>query len=265
MSCSGAVLDASGAPIDQGRKQGRALRSEIESVVRQVRVRYGWLDWYGVRRRARLGPGCELARYLPQQHERLQGIARAARVPLDALVLCEALHRVTGVGGSKGGQLEGSLDVHPELAPFLMLRHSVPDAGGVPSVELSAAPWVGCLAGVNAEGIALVCLEDHGLHELPLRVLAQDLLFRARALEPGVEHLRRRAAYVRGSGLLLLVDATGASLRAELSSGVLRLEQAPTRGAIALEPTVRIDAVARTLVWRDAGGQEQAARLSIGS
>ncbi len=259
------MLDASGAPVDQGRSQGRALQAEIESAIHGLRVCYGWLDWYAVRRRSRRGPGLALARYLPQQHERLQGIARAARVSLEALVLCETLHRVTGVGGSKGGRLEGSFDIHPELAPFLMLRQSSPDAGGVPSVELSAAPWVGCLAGVNAEGVALVCLEDRGPYELSLRVLAQDLLFRARALESGVEHLRRRAAYAGGSGILLLADATGVSLRAELSSGVLRLEDAPAQAAMALEPTVRIDAGARRLVWRDAVGHEHEARLALGS
>ncbi len=259
------MLEASGAPVDQGRGQGRAFRGEIEAVVRGLRGRYGWLEWYALRRRCRLGPGRALARYLPQQHERLQGIARAARVSLDALLLCETLQRVTGVGGSKGDQLEASLDLHPELAPFLILRQSSPDAGGLASVELSAAPWAGCLAGVNAEGVALVCLEDRSLHEPSLRVLAQDLLFRAHALEPGVEHLRRRAAYAGGSGVLLLVDAAGTSLRAELSSGVLRLEETPASGALALEPTVRIDAGARRLVWRDPEGHEREAWISRGS
>lgn len=256
------MLEASGAPVDQGRIQGGAFQGEIEAAIHRLRVRYGRLDWHALRRRCRLGPGRALARYLPQQHERLQGIARAARVSLDALLLCETLTRVAGVGGSKGGQLQASLDLHPELAPMLMLRQSSPDAGGVVSVELTAAPWVGCLAGVNAEGVALACLEDRAPHEPSLRVLAQDLLFRARALEPGVEHLRRRAAYAGGTGVLLLADASGASLRAELCSGVLRLEDAPTRGAIALEPTVSIDAAARRLVWRDALGHEREAVIS---
>ncbi len=65
--------------------------------------------------------------------------------------------------------------------------------------------------------------------------------------------------------MLLLEDASGESLRAELCSGVLRLEDAPTRGAIALEPTVSIDAAARRLVWRDALGHEREAVISPGS
>ncbi len=245
--------------------QGGALQGEIEGAIHRLRVRYGRLDWHLLRRRCRLGSGRALARYLPQQHERLQGIARAARVSLDALLLCETLTRVAGVGASKGGQLQASLDLHPELAPMLMLRQSSPDAGGVVSVELTAAPWVGCLAGVNAAGVALVCLEDRAPHEPSLRLLAQDLLFRARALDPGLEHLRRRAAYAGGTGVLLLADASGASVRAEICSGVLRLEDAPTPGATALEPTVFIDAAARRLVWRDVLGNEREAVISPGS
>jgi hypothetical protein len=107
--------------------------------------------------------------------------------------------------------------------------------------------------------------KDPSSREPPLRVLAQDLLFRARALDPGVDHLRRRAAYAGGSGVLLLVDATGAALRAELSSGQLRVREASSRGALALEPTIRIDAAARTLVWRDAPGTEPRGRVSIES
>jgi hypothetical protein len=259
------VIEAGGAPFDQGRKQGAALRAQIESVLRNVRVRYGWLEWYGALRRAHTGPGRAQACFLPQQHERLQGIARAAGVSLASLELCAALQRVAGVGSCKGARLEGSFEVPPVLEPVMTLRRSIPDAGGVPSVELTAAPWAGCLAGVNAEGIALVCLEDHGRREPPLRVLAQDLLFRARALDPVVDHLRRRAAYAGGSGVLLLVDATGAALRAELSSGQLRVREASSRGALALEPTVRIDAAARTLVWRGAPGTEPRGRVSLES
>jgi len=258
------VLEAAGAPIDQGRRQGVALRSEIESALHGVRARYGWLDWLGARRRAQRGPGRTLARYLPQQHERLQGIADAAHVPLAALELLETVQRVAGVGSAKAGQLEVSFDLHPDVMPFLLIRRSAPDAGGVPSLELTAAPWAGCLAGVNAEGIALACLEDRGLREPTLRLLAQDLLFRACALEPALDHLRRRAAYVGGAGLLLLVDAKGGALHAQLGAGGLRLEEAAAPGAMAAEPTLRIDAAQRTLLWRDAAGRAHEGQLTHG-
>jgi hypothetical protein len=127
-------------------------------------------------------------------------------------------------------------------------------------VEVIAAPWASCLAGVNAEGIAMICLEDRGRREPPLRLLGQDLLFRARALGPGVDHLRRRAAYLGGSGVLLLVNAAGDALRVELRSGQLAIQPEPPRSTLGLEPTVRIDAAARTLSWRDPSGTEHEAQ-----
>lgn len=255
------MIKCDGAPFDQGRKQGTALRFEVERTLRCVRARYGWLEGILALRRARRGPGLALARHLPQQHERLQGIARGAHVSLASLELFQAAQRVSGVGACKGAELEATLDIPAELHAALTLRHSVPDAGGVASIELTAAPWAGCLAGVNAAGLALVCLEDRGRREPPLRALAQDLLFRAHALRPGIEHLRRRAAYSGGSGVLLLIDAQGDGFRAELRSGQLSLDEGPSPGALALEPTLRIDAVARTLIWRDPAGREHQARI----
>jgi hypothetical protein len=124
------MIATSGAPFDQGRRQGGALRIEIETAVRQLRADYGWWRWYGALRRARSGPGRMVASFLPQQHERLQGIAHASGLSLSSLELLEALQRVDGVAAAKDAQLHGSFEIPPELEAWVTLRCSEPDAGG---------------------------------------------------------------------------------------------------------------------------------------
>ncbi len=92
------MIQADGAPIDQGRAQGRSMRGEIASGVRRLRARYGMLGWRGVRSRAMRTSGLALARQLPQQRERMEGIAAAAGVSVAALTAAEGFHRVQGAG-----------------------------------------------------------------------------------------------------------------------------------------------------------------------
>ena len=255
------MIQADGAPIDQGRAQGRSMRGEIASGVRRLRARYGMLGWRGVRSRAMRTSGLALARQLPQQRERMEGIAAAAGVSVAALTAAEGLHRVQGAGFQRGSFLEASFEVPSELEPELALRASRPDAGGFPSVELTCASFAGCLAGVNSEGIAVICLADRSLSEVSLRFLAQELIFRARNLEAAVEHLRRRAAYLGGAGLLLVGDAAGAARWLDVADGVVSVRQASSRG-LAREPAVRLDTSERTLVWAHSSGEREACALA---
>ena len=253
------IVLAHGAPFDQGRRQGVALRSEVVTAVHAVRSRCDSWGWYGARLRKRRGAARALAGFLPQVHERLRGIARGAKVSLRALEILETLPCPAGMVDVKDGEVAASFELAPEVERVLCLRQSVPDAGGLSSVELTAAPWVGCLAGVNAAGVGLVCLEDRAECEPSLRLLAQDVLLRARALDSGIEHLQRRASYLGGSGVLLLVDAGGRAVRAVLRAGQMDIQPLQTRGTQGPEASVRVNALGRTLVWRDAAGAEHRA------
>ncbi len=251
------MIQAEGAPVDQGRAQGRSMRGEIASSVRRLRSRYGVFGWRGARARAMRTSGRALARQLPQLRERMEGIAAAAGVSVAALTVAEELQRVQGAGFQRGSLLQASFELPSELEAELALRASRPDAGGFPSVELTCASFAGCLAGVNSEGIAAICLADRRQSEVSLRFLAQELIFRSRNLEAAVEHLRRRAAYLGGTGLLLVGDAAGAACWLDVTAGVVRVKLAPA-AALAREPTVRLDASARTLVWAHPSGEREA-------
>lgn len=255
------VLRAEGSPVDQGRAQGRALRDSIEYSLRDQRSHHGLISRRRAQRRVARTSTRALETQLPQQSERLAGIALGAGVRRSELELLEASLRIAGAGFSEGGRVAASLELPAALEPLLVLRESRPDAGGFPSVELTYAPLAGCLAGVNAAGMAVICLEDGARGEPSVRFLAAELVFRASQLDAGIDHLRRRARYLGGSGLLLIGDARGEVRWLRLRRGEVMLERRPERELAAAEPCVRIDPAARSLVLWDAGGREREARV----
>lgn len=254
------MITTAGAPVHQGRQQGEARRLLVQAAVGRVRERYSRLGWLLTLQGVRWDAGRKLACFLPQQHERLQGIARGARVSQAALELIETLYRVTGRGVCKAATLDACFEIPDELEPLLTLRHSLPGSGGFASVELACAPWASCLAGVNNEGIGVLCLEDKGLDQPSLRLLAQDVLVRARAFSPAIDHLRRRAKYAGGTGTLLVADAAGNSARLTLLAGGVDVDESVGTGALVKEPTVRIDCAERTLSWQQPDGSERVAK-----
>jgi hypothetical protein len=242
------LIEAVGAPHGQGLDQGRALAAEVREAVARERAGRGWLAWQREQRRAHRSAGRALQRFVPQLHERLQGIADAARVPLAALELAEARERGRALVCSKEGRLEGRLELREGLEP--RVRRSAPDAGGFPSVELTLAPLASAFAGVNAEGIAVACLEDGPAGGPSLRSLVQDVLFRTRTLESAVEHVRRRGRYLRPSGRLLVAHAARAAVSLEITAGEVRVSEPPEPAGVAGPPDLCIDARAGELVWR---------------
>lgn len=240
------MIETSGAPRGQGLAQGRALEPEIRAAVAGLRAGQGWLAWRRALGAVHRTSGRELARFVPQLHERLQGMAAAAQVPLAALELAEAARRARVVAEVAGSTIEGTVAAPRDLA--LRLRRSEPDAGGFASVELVGAPLASALAGVNAEGIAVACLGDGPPGRASVRLLAQDVLYRTRTFASAVDHVRRRAPYLRAWGELLLVCASGESGRLELADGELRVAPAPSREAARAE--LRLDAVNAKLDWR---------------
>jgi hypothetical protein len=231
------VIVAAGAPVVQGRVQGEALRGAIHAALARLRLSDTALSWLGARGRARRGPGLRLARHLPQQAERLEGVAAGAAVGRGALLLAETRWRVGAVAAARPGGIAAWIDAAPSLAPLLLLRHSAPDAGGFASVELTAAPWAGALAGVNARGVAALCLSDQARSEPSLRFWVQELLYRGADGASALEHLRRRARYAGGSGRLLLAAADTGVLCLGLRAGALEVTgvgELPPRAADAV-------------------------------
>jgi hypothetical protein len=255
-------LEAAGAPVEQGRAQGESAARAIRGAAARLRAELPWLARRALLRRVRATSGRALETQLPWQRERIEGIAHASRTPEWLLLLGEALTRVQGaVYLRASGPLQASFDLPRQLESLVVLRHSVPDAGGFASAELVLAPLAGCLCGVNAEGLAAVCTRDRSRDELSLRFLAQELFFRARDLDAGIDHLRRRAAYAGGTGEIVAADSAGRVCRLELRGGRLEVHPAPAALAGARCPQLELDPRAGRLTWLGADGKAPPLRL----
>ena len=240
-----ASFEANGAPVEQGRAQGESQRAEIRAELARLRGSLSWLARSALVRRVHATSARALATQLPWQRERIEGIAHAARVDESLLLVGEALTRVEAAAFAAGPLLQAVFEP-PGLAARLAVRRSAPDAGGFPSVEVVLAPLAGCLAGVNAEGIAVVCVRDRARDELSLRFLAQELLFRVRDLSAGIDHLRRRAHYAGGTGALVVADANGAARLLRFERGALAIADGALPGT-ARAPHVELDPLERRL------------------
>jgi hypothetical protein len=258
------VIETPGAPYDQGWKQGAVLAEDVRTEVASLRAAAGCISWRSRLHAAHRGPARRVRRFLPQHHERLCGLAEAARVPLAALELLVASRRVAVSGGMRAGRLEARID-SDDIRDRLLLRRTVPDAGGFASVELTAAPWAGCLAGVNAEGLAVLCERDEAGEAPTCRLLAQELLLRARGLDAARDHARRRGRYLGGVWSLLVLDAAGQALRVSCDDGGIRSSELAA-GEPSLEGVVlTLEPSARRLVmtgFGDSGEGERVVELS---
>ncbi len=256
------VLDSVGAPFDQGATQGRAFAAELRAHAAALAARAG--RWLGLELQsaARSGPALSMLHHTLQQHERMQGIAAASGVSISQLALVGVLARVRGTASLSGALLEARLDVPAELAPLLLLRRSLPDSVSLRSVELSAAPFPGCLAGLNERGIGVVVIDDRDVRQIPLRALAQDLLMRATELDGARALLVRRARYAGGSGALRIADASGRGFHVEIRAGALRSQPLAPRTHAVAESTLQLDLRALSLVYRALDGSEIRAELA---
>ncbi|MEE8558297.1 MAG: hypothetical protein V3T14_10470 [Myxococcota bacterium] len=252
------MIDARGAPYEQGWEQGRAFEPEICAAVREMRAELGPPRWRRELKRTRRGLGLAAARFLPQHHERCSGIAAAAGVPVEAIDLLASRRRFGCAARIGGGLLQ--VDVPSPEAERLRLRRSVPDAGGFSSVELTDAPWAGSVAGLNGEGIAIACERDEPGDAPSVRLLVQELLLRVRDLPSAVEHARRRGSYLGGRWGLILLDAYGGAARVVSDGTGIRGEYAPIlssgrSGQLQLEPAKG------EIVWRPDSGPRESTRV----
>ena len=215
-----------GAPRAQGLDQGRACASAIRD----------WLHSRGLRTRPRMVPtlrrlaggptlgagvGREVIRHYPHMGERMSGIAREARVPLESLMedVVASAYGVAGHPLSAPAPVLGIADADgavlgrafaPET-PWIV-RRSRPEVG-FPSIEITL-PWLaGAVAGINDSGVSVVIGSpvaapiERGLAAAPAWMLAQDCLQRFVALDASLEWCLRRPS--GGDFTLLLGDASG--------------------------------------------------------
>ena len=252
------VIECAGHPRDMGLAQGAAARAAI-------RARCEAAGWPTRRRRwpslAPLnvgpvrghGPGREFFRHFAHQAERLEGVARAAGVPIDSVL---AMHlRGTG-GGTPGGwlarravlrahdvevdsgekrlMLERTLAVDGEGNTPWCLRESRP-AVGFRSVEV-ALPWmVPAVAGVNEAGLAVLSSpvllggedgRDGGAPRAalpPSQLLAQECLQRFEDIGGALDWCEKRP--VEGDQSFVLTDASGALATVIVSGHERRIQR----------------------------------------
>ena len=222
-------IECDGAPRDLGQDQGRALAGEIRRALgatssgRLARLRDGWRSTRGAPR--------DLERFFPHLAERAAGLAAGAGVERAALLARTAAPAsgtasITLPSVGLGIQAETG-EPGPCLAARLalsadggaILRRSRPQ-GGLASLEIGLAWWVGALAGVNAAGLAALALAGEPGASAPSReavgpppcrapaaLLVTQCLERFERVEAAIEWCLRRPA--RGPAGLLFADAQG--------------------------------------------------------
>jgi hypothetical protein len=240
-------IECAGHPRDMGLAQGGAFADSIRaacgaaglSVRRSRAVSLAPLASGPVRG---AGAGREFHRHFAHQAERLEGLARAAKVPADSVL---ELHLRIREGGAVGGLLSRraclrahtSGDSDPEKRIILertlpiaapdesgwMLRESRP-AVGFRSVEVGL-PWlVPGVAGVNEAGLSVmggpILWGTPGRGGFPSSVLlVQECLQRFEDLEGALDWCRKRP--VEGEQSVVLADASG-SVATVISTGRTR-------------------------------------------
>jgi hypothetical protein len=269
------TLGCEGAPRALGLDQGRPCASAIRA----------WLEARGLRskprafpalRRLTAGPalgagvGREVVRHYPHTVERMSGIARAARVPLESLMedvvasayggghplATPAVAVATGFGSADPDEAHIARGFAGGL-PWL-LRRSRPEVGFA-SVEVTL-PWLaGAVAGVNEAGVAaavatpLAAPRERGLTAAPAWLLVQECLQRFDGLDASLEWCLRRPS--AGAFSLLLAGADGEVAAVDVTDEGTRLRQRGAQSAVA----GGTPAVAASLRKRIAAGENSSA------
>lgn len=250
------LFDFGGDHYELGFQQGLQLREAIHHLFHHLRD----FDWVWVRKpplvpfrmyvslASRWAEGQlrdDLAKFVPDQLLRLEGIAKGADVPESHLFFALAgemhinqvsyrLGACTGIVVSEEISNRGepilvkNLDFPLYLRPYYVTRLSRPKEL-FPNLVLTLAPWPGCFDGLNSEGLCIsynqAYATDMPKANLPVSVLVQEALERCSTVREAVEFISGKP---RGSGAqLLLVDSTGDMAALELSpnfSGVREAE-----------------------------------------
>jgi hypothetical protein len=262
------VVPCAGAPRDLGLDQGGAWVPELR------RLRPGRRGDAAQRPLER-----DLRRHFPQLAERLEGIARGARVPLR--ILFAALARELGADAegdapvTRAAALWGFAETESRGGATLVW--AAPDAGlpwrvrrsrpenGLASLEL-VVPWLpGAVAGVNAAGLAVACttlearVASVSLCSAPAFLLVQECLQRFESIEGAEDWCLHRPA--GGTATLVLSHAAG-GLVGVLVAGTKRERVVPEGGTLTpSDPRMHRPQIAAK--ERAASGLERAAEVAL--
>ena len=203
------VLVLRGAPREMGLAHGRLLKDEVRASVRAFlhewaigrmgRTREELASIWG-----RIGP------HVPERFkEELAGLAEGAGVPLDDLLLVHAIpsrYHCTGAAALPSVTADGrvyhtrSLDyaldigdtVRPQANAILMV--SAPDEG-IPHAVVTWAGFIGCVTGMNLEGLAVGEMGSRSSDEtydgFPMVFLLRETLVRAKTVAEAKEIWRK--------------------------------------------------------------------------
>jgi len=284
------TLDCPGHPRDMGLAQGAGARDAIRAEAARLRLptrrsRRPHLRPLAVGAVRGVGAGRSLFRHFAHLAERIEGVAKAADLPLDTVV---EMHLRIRAGGEAGGLLArravvSARSVETEsLEKRWILERSLAGARGEeadwvvrssrPSVGFASVevglPWaVSPVAGVNEAGLAVVggplLWSKEGREGDPTSLLlVQECLQRFPDLDGALDWCSKRP--VDGEQTLVLADATGrlatvvvrgAERRFQYGESELQLEagESGTEDDVGPEARVSIDPFARRLSLRRQG------------
>jgi len=240
-----------------GAAQGRALAERIRAAVAGAGLATRRSCWPTLRPVVSGplrggGAGRELFRHFAHQAERLEGLAEAADLPLDALL--ELQLRIRSGPGVPQRADAGDWIVR-ESRPVvgfrsldLTLPWLVPAVAGVNEAGLAlAASWPGIEPGGAHDVVACggaVAAADHRAGATPPILLVQDCLARFEDLAGALDWCAKRP--VEGALELAIADAEGAAATVVFAGRDRRVERAAS-GAIERPGLVRVDPVRREL------------------
>ena len=245
-----AIVECAGAPRDIGLDQGRACRARLRARFRSLP------RWERLRlRTVRSDPATsrawrDMLRHFPHQAEALEGIARGAGVPrawLARRLVREhaadaASNRCEGVAAGDPGKVLLARGV----AGDSIVCRVRPD-GGFGSLEL-VRPWLTSgLAGVNEEGLALLCApvaDEPGACAAPAVLLARECLQQFDSVGAALEWCTGRPA--GGRATLLVADASGELAAVEIAGPARRVRRADA-GLLVAAPPDRRAAIEKSL------------------
>jgi len=143
---------------------------------------------------------------------------------------CSAV-AVSEVEGVEGPQIHYNHDFPPRFGDFAFVRRNAPSDGHA-SVCLTYPIMVGCLAGVNAPGLAITlnhafAKDHHGRAGIVLTTLVQACLDRASDVDGALDLLR--AAPVTNGAIITLADRQGSRAVAEISCTAMRVRRPTER------------------------------------
>jgi hypothetical protein len=197
------------------------------------------------------GTGREIVRHYTHLSERIDGLAREARIPVDSLV---QLHLDSAAEGERAGALGTAAvavagnELGPEGAPLLarglpghagagsqwVVRRSRPEVG-FGSVEVTL-PWlVSAVAGVNEAGLAAALVVGgararSGESAPPFLLMVQECLQRFEDLPAATDWCLNRPA--SGPAVLLLADASGETCAIHAIGTERRVELTAAEGVL---------------------------------